>query len=159
MLKLTRRTTSPRRLAELVLDQGSGRRPDSGHPGSRWNYVTANQGTYDTYMQAFEPVIQMVGRKKYVSVRRYVDEILIPKLKLGLRLKARVFVWGTNISIPMQFVRVQPYVSPKIEFSDQRLERVDVCVPPGDISLQQMLPHTLPLIYRQFQTSRAVLLS
>ena len=37
---------------------------------------------------------------------------------------------GTNIKIPLEFVRVQPFVSPKIELSDQRQERVDVRVLP-----------------------------
>jgi len=37
---------------------------------------------------------------------------------------------GSNIKIPLEFVRIQPIVSPKIELSDQRLERVDVRVLP-----------------------------
>ena len=41
-----------------------------------------------------------------------------------------MFIRGTNISIPLEFVRIQPYVSPKIELSDERLERVDVRVLP-----------------------------
>ena len=32
--------------------------------------------------------------------------------------------------MPLTFVRVQPYVSPKIELSDQRQERVDLRVLP-----------------------------
>ena len=42
----------------------------------------------------------------------------------------RMFIRGTNTSVPLTFVRVQPYVSPKIELSDQRQERVDVRVLP-----------------------------
>jgi HlyD family secretion protein len=41
-----------------------------------------------------------------------------------------MFIRGTNISVPLEFVRVQPYVSPKIQLSDQRTERVDVRVLP-----------------------------
>ncbi len=37
---------------------------------------------------------------------------------------------GSNVKIPLEFVRVQPFVSPKIELSDQRQERVDVRVLP-----------------------------
>ena len=37
---------------------------------------------------------------------------------------------GSNIKLPIEFVRVQPLVSPKIELSDQRQERVDVRVLP-----------------------------
>ena len=43
---------------------------------------------------------------------------------------AHMSVRGTNISIPLEFVRMQPYVSPKIELSNQRSERVDVRVLP-----------------------------
>jgi len=39
-------------------------------------------------------------------------------------------VRGSDVKIPLEFVRVQPYVSPKIELSDQRQERVDVRVLP-----------------------------
>ena len=41
-----------------------------------------------------------------------------------------MFIRGTNINIPLEYVRVQPYVSPKIELSNQRTERVDVRVLP-----------------------------
>jgi HlyD family secretion protein len=41
-----------------------------------------------------------------------------------------MFVRGTDVSVPLEFVRVQPYVSPKVELSDQRSERVDVRVLP-----------------------------
>ncbi|MEW6317506.1 MAG: efflux RND transporter periplasmic adaptor subunit, partial [Pseudomonadota bacterium] len=44
--------------------------------------------------------------------------------------QARMFVRGTDVSVPLEFVRVQPYVSPKIQLSDQRAERVDVRVLP-----------------------------
>ena len=39
-------------------------------------------------------------------------------------------VRGTNVKIPLTFVRTQPIVSPKIELSDQRQEHVDVRVLP-----------------------------
>lgn len=94
-------------------------------------YVVSSQGTYDTYTQGFGPVIVM-GRsfEDYMSVRCYVDEILINRLKLGPQMQARMFIRGTNISVPLKYVRVQPYVSPKIELSDERPERVDVRVLP-----------------------------
>jgi HlyD family secretion protein len=37
----------------------------------------------------------------------------------------------------LEFVRVQPYVSPKIELSDQRQERVDVRVLPVIFKIKQ----------------------
>jgi HlyD family secretion protein len=56
---------------------------------------------------------------------------------------AQMFIRGTNIVVPLEYVRVQPYVSPKIELSSARTERVDVrvlpvifkCEKPKNISL------------------------
>ena len=45
-------------------------------------------------------------------------------------MKAQMSVRGSNLKIPLTYVRVQPVISPKIELSDQRLERVDVRVLP-----------------------------
>jgi HlyD family secretion protein len=45
-------------------------------------------------------------------------------------MKAQMFIRGTDIHIPLQYVRIQPYVSPKIELSNERTERVDVRVLP-----------------------------
>jgi HlyD family secretion protein len=63
-------------------------------------------------------------------VRCYVDEILVPRLPGPGKMKAQMSVRGSNVKLPLEFVRVQPVVSPKIELSDQRLERVDVRVLP-----------------------------
>jgi HlyD family secretion protein len=41
-----------------------------------------------------------------------------------------MFVRGTDVSVPLTFERIRPYVSPKIELADQRQERVDVRVLP-----------------------------
>lgn len=93
------------------------------------SYVTP-QGTYDTYTQGSDPVVVMGASEQYTSVRCYIDEILIHRLDPGPQMRARMFVRGTNVSVPLEYVRIQPYVSPKIELSDQRLERVDVRVLP-----------------------------
>jgi len=93
------------------------------------SYV-AGQGTYDTYTQGMDPVVVMGPSEEYLSVRCYIDEILIHRLKTGPDAQARMFIRGTDITVPLQYVRIQPYVSPKIELSDQRLERVDVRVLP-----------------------------
>ncbi len=95
-------------------------------PGS---YVSA-QGTYDTYTGGYNPIIVMGGTQSHLSVRCYIDEILINRLPPPPRINAKMFIRGTDISIPLEFVRVQPYVSPKIELSNQRTERVDVRVLP-----------------------------
>ena len=44
---------------------------------------------------------------------------------------------GTNVKISLEFVRVQPFVSPKIQLSDQRQERVDVRVLPVIFSFEK----------------------
>ena len=41
-----------------------------------------------------------------------------------------MFVRGTDISVPLTFVRVQPFVTPKIELSNERTEKVDLRVLP-----------------------------
>ncbi len=90
----------------------------------------STQGAYDTYTQGFNPVLVMGSPQTYISVRCYVDEILVHRLPPGPQMKAQMSIRGTNISVPLQYVRVQPYVSPKIELSNQRTERVDVRVLP-----------------------------
>jgi HlyD family secretion protein len=93
------------------------------------NYASP-QGAYDTYTQGADPVITLGSSPASLNVRCYVDEILVPRLPAGAQIKAQMSVRGTAIKVPLQFVRVQPYVSPKIELSDQRQERVDVRVLP-----------------------------
>jgi HlyD family secretion protein len=93
------------------------------------SFVSA-QGIYGTYTQGYNPVITMRSAATHLAVRCYIDEILIPRLPPLSELKAKMFVRGTNVSIPLEFTRIQPYVTPKIELSDQRTERVDVRVLP-----------------------------
>lgn len=88
------------------------------------------QGSYDTYTGGFGPALVMGNAGPHVAVRCYVDEILISRLPSPSKMHARMFVRGTEISIPLEYVRAQPYVSPKIELSNQRTERVDVRVLP-----------------------------
>ncbi|GBH27498.1 HlyD family secretion protein [Burkholderia vietnamiensis] len=88
------------------------------------------QGIYDTYTRASAPVAVLGAPVDRLQVRCYIDEILIPQLPDLHALKAHMFVRGTSVEADLQFVRVQPYVTPKIELSDQRTERVDVRVLP-----------------------------
>jgi HlyD family secretion protein len=90
----------------------------------------SSQGAYDTYTQGLDPVIVMGSSENYIGVRCYIDEILLHRLPQGTQMKAQMFIRGTNISIPLEYVRVQPYVSPKIALSNQRTERVDERVLP-----------------------------
>lgn len=94
------------------------------------SYVSA-QGTYDPISGANGPVILMGGGSAdELSVRCYIDEILIQRLALTQTTPARMFIRGTDISIPLQYVRIQPYVSAKVQLSSGRTERVDLRVLP-----------------------------
>lgn len=90
----------------------------------------STQGTYGTYTEGFGPVVVMAQSAPYFQVRCYIDEILITKLPSPSQMNARMYLRGTDTSIPLEFVRIQPYVIPKIELSNQRTERVDVRVLP-----------------------------
>ncbi len=84
------------------------------------------QGAYDTYTQGMDPVVVMSTARGTLGIRVYIDEILIVRLPPGDKIQAQMSIRGTSTKIPLEFVRVQPYVSPKIQLSDQRLEKVDV---------------------------------
>ena len=88
------------------------------------------QGSYDAYTQGQDPVLTMGSSPTSLHVRCYIDEILVPRLPAGSKMKAQMTIRGSDVKIPLEFVRVQPFVSPKIQLSDQRQERVDVRVLP-----------------------------
>jgi len=92
------------------------------------SYVSP-QGVYNPYTQQYDPIVTMADSKE-LAVRCYVDEVLVPRLPEAAKLRAHMYVRGTTISIPLTFVRVQPYVTPKIELSNQRTEKVDLRVLP-----------------------------
>jgi HlyD family secretion protein len=77
-----------------------------------------------------DPVLVLGSPQDRLNVRCYVDEILVPRIPDPSRMKAQLSVRGSEVKIPLQFIRMQPIVSPKIELSDQRQERVDVRVLP-----------------------------
>ncbi len=93
------------------------------------SYVSP-QGSYDTYTQGMAPVMVLGTKPSHLNVRCYVDEILVPRLPDPAKMKAQMAVRGSNARVPLEYVRTQPLVSPKIELSDERLERVDVRVLP-----------------------------
>lgn len=88
------------------------------------------QGAYDTYTQGQTPIVVMGTAQRFLAVRCYVDEILISQLPAFKNMRARMFVRGAKIEVPLEFMRIQPYVSPKVELSAQRQERVDLRVLP-----------------------------
>ena len=93
------------------------------------SYVSS-QGDYDTYTELFKPIVVMGAPQKYLAVRCYVDEILVSRLPSAYHIKAEMSITGTNIKVPLEFVRVQPYISPKIELSNEKQEQVDLRVLP-----------------------------
>jgi len=93
------------------------------------SYVSP-QGVYNTYTQSASPMVVMGERQDYFNVRCYIDEILISRLPPPDKIRAQMSLRGTDVKIPLEFVRIQPYVTPKIELSDQRQERVDLRVLP-----------------------------
>jgi len=94
------------------------------------SYLTP-QGVYDTYTQGSNtPVIVLGNASGQLDVRCYVDEILIQRLPPSERIKAQMFIRGSAQHVPLEFVAIEPYVTPKISLSDQRQERVDVRVLP-----------------------------
>ena len=94
------------------------------------SYVSA-QGIYDTYTQGYDPVVVMQPQSEGLQVKAYLDEILVPRLPARQAIVARLFIrGGDEVGIPLQFVRIDPYVTPKIQLSDQRQEKVDTRVLP-----------------------------
>jgi len=93
------------------------------------SYVSP-QGSYDTYTQGMGPVLVLGTRQSRLNVRCYVDEILVPRLPDASKMKAQMSIRGSSAKLALEYVRTQPLVSPKIELSDQRQERVDVRVLP-----------------------------
>ncbi len=99
-------------------------------PATVGSYVSP-QGVYDTYTRGQDPVVVLQPRSSGLQVKAYLDEILVPRLPAAHRIEAQMFIrGGSTTGIPLQFVRIDPYVTPKIELSDQRLEKVDVRVLP-----------------------------
>ena len=95
-------------------------------PGS----FVSTQGTFDAYTQGQAPVLILSSPQDELAVRCYVDEILVSRLPTPEHIKAQMQIRGTERKVPLEFVRVQPYVSPKLELSNQRQEKVDLRVLP-----------------------------
>jgi len=93
------------------------------------SYVSS-LGAYDAYTQGQDPLVVMGAPQESLAVRCYVDEILISRLPSPWHMQAQLSIRGTDIKVPLEFVRVQPFVTPKIELSNQRQEKVDLRVLP-----------------------------
>ncbi len=119
--------------AEALLKKYSIRAPSDGVvlsiEAAMGSYVSP-QGAYDVYTRGYLPIIAIGSASGALEVRAYVDEILINRLPAVAKMTGKLFVQGTDINVALTFARMQPYVSPKIELSDQKLEQVDVRVLP-----------------------------
>jgi HlyD family secretion protein len=94
------------------------------------SYVSS-QGAYNPYTEMFDPLVIMGSPQEHLAVRCYVDEILISRLPSPRHIRAEMSIRGSYTNkVTLEFVRVQPYVSPKIELSNQRQEQVDLRVLP-----------------------------
>jgi HlyD family secretion protein len=94
------------------------------------SYVSS-QGSYDPYTELFNPSVIMGPPQEHLAVRCFVDEILVSQLPAKWHIRAEMSLRGSYTNkVPLEFVRVQPYVSPKIELSNERQEQVDLRVLP-----------------------------
>src|ERR1019366_5240206 len=66
------------------------------------SYVSP-QGAYDTYTQAFDPLVVMGTNQDYLQVRCYVDQILISRLPPAAHIVAQMQIEGTDIKVPLEF--------------------------------------------------------
>ena len=91
----------------------------------------SSQGSYDPYTELFDPSVIMGPPQDHLAVRCFVDEILVSQLPSSWHIHAQMSIRGSYTNkVPLEFVRVQPYVSPKIELSNERQEQVDLRVLP-----------------------------
>jgi HlyD family secretion protein len=121
------------RAADALLQKYSLKAPIAGVVLSLYaavgSYVSP-AGAFDPYTEGFDQLVIMGPPQEYLAVRCYVDEILISRLPSKWHMVAQMSITGTDIKVPLEFVRVQPYVSPKIELSNERQEKVDLRVLP-----------------------------
>ena len=95
-------------------------------PGS----YASSAGSFNPYTQGMDPLMVMSTPQEHLAVRCYIDEILVSRLPAAWHITGQLSIRGTDVKVPLEFVRVQPYVSPKIELSNQRQEKVDLRVLP-----------------------------
>jgi multidrug resistance efflux pump len=87
--------------------------------------VNIRPGEYAAVNSA-EPAI-LLGDVRELQLRADVDESDAPRVKPGC--KAVAFLKGSRAqSIPLEFVRIEPYILPKKSLSGESTERVDTRV-------------------------------
>lgn len=70
----------------------------------------------------------LMGQTDPLHVRVNVDEEDIPRLKLNAPAKAKIRGDRSQTEVPMTFVRLEPYVVPKVSLTGINVERVDTRV-------------------------------
>jgi len=119
--------------ADALLQKYSIRAPIAGVVLSVYAAVgsfVSSAGAFDPYTGGFDQLVIMGPPQDTLAVRCYVDEILVSRLPTKWHMLAQMSITGTDTKVPLEFVRVQPYVSPKIELSNERQEKVDLRVLP-----------------------------
>jgi HlyD family secretion protein len=70
----------------------------------------------------------LLGNLDPLHVRVNVDEEDIPRMKLNAPAKAKIRGDASQTEVPMTFVRIEPYVIPKMSLTGMNVERVDTRV-------------------------------
>ena len=84
------------------------------------SYVSP-QGAYDSYTQGFDPLIVMGdAAESPAGARLHRRDPGRPCCPTRARSRRRCSSAAPRSHVPLTFVRIQPYVSPKIELSDER---------------------------------------
>jgi len=96
--------------------------------------VAGHSSTESIYVGIVERGLAVGADHDSLQVRAYVNETLVHQLAAPSKLIGRMFIRETNTIVPLMFVRVPPFGSPKIEHSVEWQERVD--------------PPVLPVIFR-----------
>jgi HlyD family secretion protein len=131
--KLAAQAEQAHKAAQALMDKYTLRAPVDGVVlavnANAGSYVSS-QGTLNPYTQSNDPLLVMTPAGGTLSVRCYIDEILISKLPNPEHIQAEMSVRGSNQKIKLTFDRLQPLVIPKIQLANQRQEKVDLRVLP-----------------------------
>lgn len=92
--------------------------------------LARHSGTRGIYVGIVQSCLVMGTDDDCLEVRAYVDETLARALPPPSKVAGRMFIRETNTSLPLMFVRLPAYVSPKIARADEWREREDVPVLP-----------------------------
>ena len=90
----------------------------------------SSQGAYDSYTQSLDPLIIMRVPQDSMAVRCYMDAKLIERLSAREHMQAQMSIRGSEVKMPLEFVRLESLDSPKMASSNPRQEKVDLRVLP-----------------------------